>query len=458
MPTITATPIAQTERIILLDSLRGIAVLGILFMNIPGFSDSMMAFRDPTLIDFTGSNYYLWFMDNWFLEGSQRALFSMLFGAGLLIFLSRLEKKENGMMSAEYFLRRQLWLLLFGLFNAYLLMWHWDILFCYAIVGIVLFVFRRLEAKHLLIAAALCLGLQVARENVDLYRDKGTISRGEAIAAMDTTKTKLAPILKDQLTAMQNLTQRSGKPAMKERRESDVRAVQHSYMTLYQVQSENSFRGQSRGMFHFLFFDALVFMFIGMAFFKTGIITGSKKAKTYLWMFLVGLGIGLPLSYLRLRPELATYQFDYVAHVKGSSFEFYGISRTLRAIGIFGGIMLLYKSGFFKWFFSLMRPVGQMAFTNYLMQSIMCGFIFYGIGLGYYGKMQRDETYLVVAGVWVVEIIWSHIWLRYFRFGPFEWAWRSLTYWKRQPFRKSKGAEIMEIRVLQTQEQPATVV
>ena len=87
-----------------------------------------------------------------------------------------------------------------------------------------------------------------------------------------------------------------------------------------------------------------------------------------------------------------------------------------------------------------MRPVGQMAFTNYLMQSLMCGLFFYGIGFGYFGNLQRYELYYVVLAVWIIEIAWSHIWLKFFRFGPLEWLWRSLTYWKRQPFRKTEQA------------------
>ena len=83
-----------------------------------------------------------------------------------------------------------------------------------------------------------------------------------------------------------------------------------------------------------------------------------------------------------------------------------------------------------------MRPVGQMAFTNYLMQSILCGLFFNSIGLGMYGKLQRIEIYYVVAAVWIFQIIFCNIWLRYYRFGPFEWAWRSLTYWKKQPLKK----------------------
>ena len=87
--------------------------------------------------------------------------------------------------------------------------------------------------------------------------------------------------------------------------------------------------------------------------------------------------------------------------------------------------------------FNLMRPVGQMAFTNYLMQIIICGIIFYGIGFSMFARLQRYELYYVMAGVWVFQIIFSHLWLRYFRFGPFEWLWRSLTYWKLQPIKKA---------------------
>jgi uncharacterized protein len=98
--------------------------------------------------------------------------------------------------------------------------------------------------------------------------------------------------------------------------------------------------------------------------------------------------------------------------------------------------MLVFKSPSFKWVMNLFRPVGQMAFTNYLLQSLIGGVIFYGIGFGLFGKLQRYEIYYVVAAIYVFQIIFSHIWLRFFRFGPLEWAWRSLTYWKRQPFKK----------------------
>ena len=210
-----------------------------------------------------------------------------------------------------------------------------------------------------------------------------------------------------------------------------------SYADLYQDHSDRSYRGETDGVFYFLVWDVLIFMFIGMAFYKTGVITGAQPAKVYWWMFVVGLGVGLPLSYLRLQP-LIEHQFDFYTIIKNEPFEFYEISRVFRSLGIFGLVMLMYKSGWFKWLFALMRPVGQMAFTNYLMQSFLCGLTFYGVGFGLFSKLQRYEMYYVVLGVWIVQIIYSHLWLRYFQFGPLEWLWRSLTYWKRQPIKRSE--------------------
>jgi len=154
------------------------------------------------------------------------------------------------------------------------------------------------------------------------------------------------------------------------------------------------------------------------------------------------MGAGLLLTWYRLQ-FMVDQQFSQFNIAKYKQVEFYEISRTLRSLGLFGFIMLLYKSGWFKWLFALLRPVGQMAFTNYLMQSLMCGLYFFGVGFGMMGKLQRYEIYFVVAAVWVIEIIWSHIWLRYFRFGPLEWCWRSLTYWKKQPMRMANPKEVI---------------
>src|SRR5215470_11901459 len=171
--TSAAAPIGQQDRIVILDSLRGIAILGILLMNIPAFGLPHSTIFDYTLNQQSGLNYFFWYVFGpGVFEGSQRAIFSMLFGAGTLIFVGRLEKRLSGLLPVEYFFRRQLWLLLFGLFNAYVLLWFWDILFHYAICGLFLFPFRRIKPKYLFTAAGVALILMTVRENLDLYREK----------------------------------------------------------------------------------------------------------------------------------------------------------------------------------------------------------------------------------------------------------------------------------------------
>ena len=440
-PNQSLTPLAASERIVILDSLRGIAVLGILLMNIPGFGLPHNRVDDYTINNETGWNYITWYVFGpGVFEGSQRAIFSMLFGAGVLIFISRLEKKTTGLMPAELFFRRQLWLLVFGLFNAFILLWFWDILYHYAICGMILFAFRRLKPKHLMIAAAICLVLVTLRENRSLYRDKSIIAKGERVAALDTTKVKLTEQQKEDLAAMEGMKGRSKPEARKKEAEKEVRQITESYASLYQLRSDQSARGETQAMYYFLIWDILLFMFLGMAFFKLGILQGEAKTSLYVWMTVIGLGAGLPLSYIFLQPDIVN-KFNHFAIVKQQVFNFYEIQRLVHSIGIFGLIMLMYKSGWFKWLFALMRPVGRMAFSNYLLQSIICGLIFYGIGFGMFGKLQRYELYYVVISVWVFEIILSHLWMRYFSFGPFEWLWRSLTYWKKQPFLRKKSLE-----------------
>ena len=412
-----AAPTHQSERIVILDSLRGIALLGILLMNIPYFAIPDPAADILTVKHELGTiNEHVWYVINWLLEGTQRAIFSMLFGAGTILFITRLEKRVSGTMPVEYFVRRQLWLLVFGLVNAFVLLWSGDILFEYAIGGIIVFGFRRLAAKYLLIAAGVCLLLATARDNRDFYRQKNIIRKGEAIAKLDTTKIKLTDVQKEQLGAMTAIKQRSDSANMQKEMQKNLREIRGNYGKLY----ENVSNYATRLEFYLSYYgiwDILLFMFLGMAFFKSGILTGNAPVRIYWWLFIAGLGIGLVLSYFRLHPYFV-YKFNSFNYRKHVELDFYQLSRTFRSLGIFGLIMLLYKSGWFKWLFALTRPVGQMAFTNYLMQSFLCGLFFYGIGFGMYGQLQRYQIYYVVAAVWGIEIVWSHIWLRYFRFRP----------------------------------------
>lgn len=436
-----ASPVGQSERIGLLDSLRGFAILGILLMNIPGFGLPAGVGFDPTLWNEAGTlNYKVWYFVNLVPEGTQRAIFSMLFGAGIILFTSKAEKKLDGSWPADFFLRRQLWLMLFGLIDVWIFLWYGDILFDYACLGILMFTFRRLPAKGLLIGAGICLLLMVGRECRDLYKDKALIAKGEAIAAIDTTKTKLSEQQKEELTAMTDFKDRGTREKKLKRTEKSIRKTTGSFADTYEYRGEQYLLVLVRFVY-LQAWDVLAFMFLGMALFKMNILTGQGSMKLYWTMTLAGLSIGLALSWLRLHTFIR-HEFNWFNIAKHEYFDLYSVSRAARSIGILGLVMLMYRSGWFVRLFNLVKPVGQMAFTNYLTQSILCGIIFYGVGFGMYGKLQRLEVYYVVLGIWVLQIAWSHLWLRYFNFGPFEWLWRSLTYWKRQPMKKRVEASI----------------
>ncbi|MFL5807892.1 MAG: DUF418 domain-containing protein, partial [Flavisolibacter sp.] len=425
---------APTERIAILDSLRGIAILGILLMNIPSFGLAGNG-HDPFLFNENSVNYNTWFFVELLPDGTQRALFSMLFGAGIILFVRSAEKKVGGIAPADYFFRRQMWLFLFALVDIFIFLWSGDILLDYALLGMFMFTFRKLSSKGLLIGAGVCLLLVLARENRDLYKDKSLIAKGEAIEALKLPPGKLNLKQKDDLAAYTAYRDRGTMEKRKERNERFTLMMgTGNYADLYEFRTERYLNSAVHYTFYYAW-DVLLFMFLGMAFFKMGILTGMASSKLYWWMFIIGSSLGILLAYLDLQPFIAAKGYGFIT-TKNTSFSFYQLQRVLRSLGLFGLIMLLYKSGICKWLFEMMRPVGRMAFTNYLMQSIMCGLIFYSVGFGMMGRLERHELYYVVGAVWIFQIIFSNIWMRYYQFGPFEWAWRSLTYWQKQPMRK----------------------
>jgi uncharacterized protein len=429
-----AAPVLQSDRISILDSLRGFAILGILLMNISSFAMPVSGY-DPTLLNETGINYYTWYFIMLVPFGTQRALFSMLFGAGIILFINGRDSKKVGSVSIEYFFRRQLWLIVFSVFDVWVLLWHGDILLDYALLGMLMVAFRNLPPKKLFIGAAVCLSFMTIRTNLDLYNNKKLISRGESIASLDTSVHKLNDIQKADLNAMLSFKESATREAKIKKRELAMLKVQeYNYDRLHEEMTSR-YTGTLVQYLYFELWDVLLFMFIGMAFFKLGILTGEAPIRVYIWMCGIGLTFGLFLMNSRLQVSIQN-GFNAYNFTKDILFDPFEPGRLFRSLGIYGFIMLLYKSGLFNWLFLIMRAPGQMAFTNYLMQSAICAIIFYGIGFGLYGKLPRIEVYGVVGLIWLFQIIFSHIWLRYFRFGPLEWLWRSLTYWKIQPIRK----------------------
>ena len=185
------------------------------------------------------------------------------------------------------------------------------------------------------------------------------------------------------------------------------------------------------------FFDVFSMMLAGMALFKLGVLTLRSPTSTYVAMVIAGYTIGLTVNYYELRVVMDG-QFSGLAFLR--SFWTYDLGRLSMTIGHLGALLLFCRSGWLPWLQRSLGAVGQMALSNYVSHSIICAFVFYGFGLGLYGHLERHQLYYVVASIWVFQLMTSPIWLTYYRFGPFEWIWRSLTYMERQPMRRRAAA------------------
>jgi uncharacterized protein len=184
--------------------------------------------------------------------------------------------------------------------------------------------------------------------------------------------------------------------------------------------------------------DMLAMMLLGMALFVWGFFTNKLRTSTYAMWMLIGYGIGIPVAWVLFdKGWMSTLDMGaYTDRWRSSHRVFEEFRRIPLTLGHASLIMLIFRSRLVPWLMKAFANVGQMAFTNYLMQSIICTFFFYGYGFGNYNKLYFHQLYYVVFAVWIFQLIFSAIWLRYFRFGPFEWLWRSLTYWRRQPMKK----------------------
>ncbi len=188
--------------------------------------------------------------------------------------------------------------------------------------------------------------------------------------------------------------------------------------------------------------DPLALMLLGMALYKWGFITGQWPRRRYWQTLLIGYGLGLSLvtynfyyGYKNI-PNSAAFMIYFEQHPISWIGLIYPLQRILLVMAHASLIILLIQSGAVQGLLNRLGAVGQMAFTNYVMHTLICTFVFFGYGLNQYAEWEFYQLYLLVAAIWTLQLIVSPIWLRYYQFGPLEWVWRSLTYWKRQPMRR----------------------
>jgi uncharacterized protein len=428
-------PVEKADRLQTVDLIRGFALLGILLMNIPGFGgvDGMM-FDQILQGPHNTKDYYTVMTMFTFFDGTMRGLFSMIFGAGMILFTLNKKEVPGGPSVAEYYYRRLLWLVLFGLFNQFVLLWFGDILFFYGLMGMLLYAFRKSSPRVLWILGFVCIGIGVFKAQGPYNEQRQTRLDYVAAKAAEKEKKKLTPEQETALTAWPEI-EKNNKPDSIRSAEK-VKEMRGSYAQVWNQLLPGSV-GYEIGYTYDGLWDILCMMFIGMALFKVGFFSNQVRGSTYLLTLLLGYGVGITLGYYFFKgiTDNFLYLNTYVDTYRVPHFILYDFRRLLLCLGHTSLLMLVYRSRLVPWLMKALSNVGQMAFTNYLVQSIICTLFFYGYGFGNYYKLSFHQLYYVVFAVWILQLIYSTIWLKYFRFGPFEWVWRSLTYWKKQPMK-----------------------
>lgn len=424
-------PAPAAKRIETLDFVRGVALCGILLMNISAFGLPNAYTNPANAGGADGLNLWAWIIIQVGFEGTQRALFSILFGASTILLVSRLEASGRT-DAADIYYRRNLWLIGFGMVNAFIFLWFGDILYAYGVTALFLYPFRNLAPKWLigigiagLIAGAAWNGYDTVRllNKHDAYL--------EAVAVRDAHRT-LTTEQQGAITAWEE-ARRDFKSTPQEIGQSIERHRQ-GYATMFWRTADANAQIQSWYMYRY-FFDIFSMMLIGMALFRLGVLTNDRPASLYWAMLVAGYGVGLLVNIAETR-WILVHRFSALSFAQaGISYD---LGRLATTIGHLGALLLFVRSGALGWLRRAFASVGQMAVTNYLTHSIVCGIFF--TGLGNYGALERYQLYYVVFAIWVGQLVLSTFWLRHFRFGPVEWLWRSLTYMKRQPLRRAAPA------------------
>ena len=386
-----------------MDALRGLAILGIFLINIIGMGGSLHGEEYPPLLGWTTADQIAWWFQTLFIEGTMRGLLSLLFGASFVLYLQRLEASEDlpeeDAMALYY--RRAFWLIVFGMFHAYVLMWPGDILFIYGLAALALYPLRDWEARRLIGAGLVFIfalaflmwapvhlggplpGLPDAAEHAARFDSAWAQERAERLGGYMDNARKLAAISKEW-----NLTP----------------------FVIWWVA------------------DAFAMMLIGAGLAGRGVLQGLASRRTYLLLALAGYGVGLPIRiWLGYEAQEIGFLTGPVGVTPG-----YQISRCAITLGHVGLFYLVWQWVAARYGDTrVLRPlaaVGRLALTNYIGQTILGQFILFpGFGLGLFGTLGWAGLLLLAVAVWPLQLVLSTLYLRHYRTGPLEWLWRWLT-------------------------------
>jgi uncharacterized protein len=440
-------PIQRQQRFASMDVLRGIALLGILIANVSDFGLPGWDYLVPLSTSkpvFTGphaaANTAMWFARWLIMEGKMRALFSLLFGAGVILLTGRIEQRQGQGRAADIYLRRNMWLVLFGVLHGYLL-YHGDILYFYGLIALLfLYPCRNLQPRTLAIAGVCLLVLSTCINPFaggtairDLVLHERVVGAEHARRAGETLSASQQEDLRLWLAREQSW--RPGADAVA----ADLAAGRGGIISNFRREVPAVIAYERDYFYGLVFLDMLPIMLLGMALSKNGFLTAGLSARSYGSTALAATAISVPLVGVA---TWKSYQssFDMLTSEKWL-FLTYDLGRVSGMLAIAGLGLFCVKKNLFPRFLRLLAAVGQMALSNYLLTSLLCNILFFWGPWKLYGLPEYYQLYYIVAGVWVVNLLWSALWLRRFQFGPAEWLWRSLTYWEIQPLLAPAPAE-----------------
>jgi uncharacterized protein len=409
-------PVDTGERIVTLDFIRGIAVLGILFPNIVAYGDPTMAYFWPKALPGGAEPFdiWVWLGQLVLVDGKFRGLFTLLFGAGMFLFIERVWARGGTRWLQA---RRLFWLMLFGLAHFFLL-WTGDILFMYAIAGFAALAMLDWRAKTQLrfgiawyLAGALLLsvliGGQAALESVPRVQT----SMPAQYAEFEKSMVRIEASIDKETAAM------SGE----------------SYAGVVGFRLREEVGGLGEALFIALM-ETIPLMLIGMGLYRMGLFERKlDRTKMLRWGWIGVIGGALLTVPIGLLVILADYPFML------TQFAFAGPTAFLHlpmVLGLAALLSLWAPSASQSWLGQRFVAAGRMAFSNYIGGSAVMMLIFQGWAGGLYGQFNRDGLLPFVLLGWVLMLGWSKPWLEHFRYGPLEWLWRCLTYWKRFPLRR----------------------
>lgn len=399
-----AEPTPPSERIAGLDALRGFAILGILVINVRLFSMPEVVLLNPTTFgDFTGANYWAWFVGHVFFERKFLTLFTMLFGASLLLFTRKFDDDRTAL---RLHVRRTRWLIVFGLVHAYVL-WYGDILVAYGVTALFV-VFVRDESARFLAVVGAC--LFVVPSVVEVL----TATYSDA-ASFATTWQPAEAALQAEAQTYQG---------------GWVEQLDHRIGSSWNRQT-SSYLGASGWRIGGT-------MLLGMALFKTGVLTNERSTRFYEYLVVVGGIVGVATMVAGVA-FIEANDWAAGAALYWRQFVYFGAFPLAGAY--VGGVMLLARTWSSGRVTKGLSAIGRTAFSNYIFQSVAATTIFYGHGFGLFGSVSRVEALGVVAAIWALQIVLSVAWLRRYRYGPLEWLWRVLTYGEHQPIKRRDSAE-----------------